>query len=408
MEAKLDLNEMLNRAPLEREMPFSPEEYSDRVRRVQDKMRADGVDILVINSTPNLGYLTGYDTTMPCGYTVGILPVDGDVSLHCSELESPCALLCSTIERTYLYRWHEAQDTATQLGQILIDLGAANKRIGLEMGNAETFSNVAFDTESYLRLKEMMPEAKFVNASELVLSIRKIKSPAELACMRSAGEYTAIGLDASLDALEEGRTENEVVAAGYAAMIAAGSELMSIDPMIITGKRTGYMPHIAYRRTPIHKGDSVYLEYSGCHYRYNAPSMRSGVVGKPSEGLRRLSDASLKVVDLLLENIRPGRTGHEVAQIAAQGLNDAPKDTFFHGAFGYSIGMGFQPTWTEAPVYIADGCHEELKPGMTFHMPICVWVPTDKYGIGFSESVVVTEDGCDQITPVRERRLVVR
>ncbi|MDZ7840401.1 MAG: Xaa-Pro peptidase family protein [Gammaproteobacteria bacterium] len=404
----MDLNEMLNRAPLERDMAFSSEEYNGRVRRVQEQMRADGIDILVISSTPNLGYLSGYDTTMPCGYTVGILPVDGDISLHCSELESPCALLCSTIEQTYVYRWHEGQDTATQLGQILIDLGAAHKHIGVEMGNAETFSNVAFDTESYLRLKELMPEAKLVNASKLVLSVRKIKSQAELAYMRTAGEYTAIGLDASLRALEEGRTENEVVAAGYAAMIAAGSELMSIDPMIMTGKRTGYMPHIAYRRTPIHRGDPVYLEYSGCHYRYNAPSMRSGVVGPPSDGLRRLSDAALKVVDLLLENIRPGRTGHEVAEIAAQGLKDAPEDTYFHGAFGYSIGMGFQPTWTEAPMYIAENCHEELQPGMTFHMPICVWVPTEKYGIGFSESVAVTGDGCTQLTPVRERQLVVR
>jgi hypothetical protein len=48
-------------------------------------------------------------------------------------------------------------------------------------------------------------------------------------------------------------------------------------------------------------------------------------------------------------------------------LEDMP-GTLFHGGFGNSIGMEFQPTWTEAPMYIADGIEREL--GITFHLPI--------------------------------------
>ncbi len=55
----------------------------------------------------------------------------------------------------------------------------------------------------------------------------------------------------------------------------------------------------------------------------------------------------------------------------------------FHGGFGYSIGMGFQPTWTEAPMYIADGIEREREPGITFHPPIRAWVPA-QYGFGFT------------------------
>jgi Xaa-Pro dipeptidase len=404
----MNLVQALETSPLPRELAFAESEYKERVRKTQKLMVERGVDILLISSTPNLGYLTGYDSTMSCGYTIGILGQTGEVALHCSELEAPCALLFSTIKKIDVFYWYEAQDTATQLAGILADLGGNGKRIGLEMGNAETFASGAFDTKSYLKLAEKLPKATFVDATRLVLDVRLIKSPAEVKHMKQAGQYTWTGLKASLDAAAEGKTDNQIVAAGYGAMIAAGSELMSIDPMIMTGKRAGYMPHITYKRITLRKGDAIYLEYSGCHERYNAPGMRSAVIGTPPDGTKRLADASIKVLELLLENIKPGRTGDEVAKIAKKGFDIAPKDWFFHGGYGYAIGMGFQPTWTENPVYIAEGSDTVLKPGMCFHLPICAWVPTDKYGIGFSESIHVTETGCETLTPGKDRFLHVR
>ncbi len=404
----MNLVDALEQSPLPRELAFAESEYRERVRKTQKLMSERGIDVLLVSSTPNLGYLTGYDSTMSCGYTIGILGQTGDVALHCSELEAPCALLFSTIKKIDVFYWYEAQDTATQLAGILADLGANGKRIGLEMGNAETFASGAFDTKSYLRLAELLPKVKFIDATRLVLDVRLIKSPAEVKHMKQAGQYTWTGLKASLDAAAEGKTDNQIVAAGYGAMIAAGSELMSIDPMIMTGKRAGYMPHIPYKRIKLKKGDAIYLEYSGCHERYNAPGMRSAVIGTPPDGTKRLADASIKVLELLLENIKPGRTGDDVAKIAKKGFDTAPKDWFFHGGYGYAIGMGFQPTWTENPVYIAEGSNTVLKPGMCFHLPICVWVPTDKYGIGFSESIHVTESGCETLTPGKDRFLHVR
>ncbi|MEE2979930.1 MAG: Xaa-Pro peptidase family protein [Pseudomonadota bacterium] len=404
----MDLVEILNESPLPKELAFSEAEYAGRVARFQARMVEDGIDVLIISSTPNLGYLTGYDSTMSCGYTMGILGTTGDVALHCSELEAPCALLFSTIRDIKQFYWYEGRDTATQLGEILRDRGAGDKRIGIEMGNPETFASGAFDTESYLHLVKALPDASFVNATTLGLDMRMVKSDAEVAYMRQAGELTGIGLKATIEATAEGRTDNEIVAAGYGAMIAAGSELMSIDPMCTTGPRTAYMPHIPYKRARLEKGHPIYLEYSGCYERYNAPGMRSACIGEPSDGLRRLSDASIATLELLLENIKPGRTGDDVAQIAKHGFEDAPEGVYFHGGYGYSIGMGFQPTWTENPRYIAEGSETVLEPGMTFHLPICTWVPADKIGIGFSESIAVTETGCETLTSSGDRVLAIR
>jgi Xaa-Pro aminopeptidase len=252
-----------------------------------------------------------------------------------------------------------------------------------------------------------LPIARFDDATNLVQELRLRKSPRELEYMRQAGEFSWIGLQASIGAVAPGRTDNQVVAAGYEAMISAGSELMSIDPIIFVGERAGWAPHNMYKRVPLKVGDATYMEYSGNYQRYNAPMMRSVVIGPPSDGVRRLADASIHTVELLIENIKPGRTGHDVAIAAKKGLAPVEDEIYFHRGYGYAVGLGFQPTWTEGPMYIAEGIERVLEPGMTFHLPMCIWVPGE-YGVGFSETVVVTDTGCEVVTPGVRRELVVK
>ena len=396
----------LKKKPYKPDFPFPVAEYAKRVKKAQRAMARQGIDMHLISFTQNLGYLTGYDTTMPSGYTVCLLPAKGAVGLHCSELEGCCALQSSTIKNIELYRWYDAQDTGSQLGKVLRERGYDGKRIGIEMRNPETFTMGAFDTGSYLTLKKMLPNAEFVDTTDLIMELRLIKSTSELAYMRKAGDISWRGLNAALAEIGEGRSDNDVIAAGHRALIASGSELMSADPMIMSGERTGWMPHVPYKRHALKPGDSIYLEFTGTYHRYNAPAMRSAAVGTVTDEVRRLTDVSLATVELILEHAKPGRTGHDVAHDVGKVLR-RHKDFYFHGAFGYSIGMSNQPTWGEAPMYIAEGIERELKAGMCFHCPICIFVPRGA-GLDFSESITITRNGCDILGPGLERELKVR
>jgi Xaa-Pro aminopeptidase len=392
---------------LEPELPFPRDEYQGRLERVRRRMGEQGIDVLLVSNTSNWCYLTGYDSTMPSCYSIGLVPLDGDLSIHTAELEVPNVLYNSTVTDIIVYEWYDARSTAQQLADALLERGFDGKTIGVEMGYPETFAIGAYDARSYLTLTEKLPNATFLDATELILAERVIKTPAELAMMRKAGEYTWAGLQATLAAAAEGRADNEIVAAGYQAMVGAGSELMSIDGMCLVGHRAGLGPHMPFKRTTLRQGDTIYLEFTGTYNRYNAPSMRSAVIGPPSEAVRRLADAAVETLDLLIENIAPGRTGDEVAQACEKPLSAFADDAWFHGGFGYSIGLGLQPSWTEAPMYISRGEERVLQPGMTFHLPICVFAPGE-HGVGFSESVAVTASGCEVLTPGIERHLVVR
>jgi len=231
---------------------------------------------------------------------------------------------------------------------VLRKRGYDGKRIGIEMRNPETFTIGAFDVGSFLTLQKMLPNAEFVDTTDLIMELRLIKIAQEIAYMREAGKLTMRGLFASLAAVGEGKFDNDIIAAGHHAMIASSSELMSADPMIMSGERTGWMPHVPYKRHAIKRGDSIYLEYTGTYHRYNAPAMRSAAVGNVTKEVQRLTYISLETVKLILEHARPGRTGHDVARDAGKILRKH-KDIYFHGALGYSIGMSNQPTWGEAP-----------------------------------------------------------
>ena len=49
-------------------------------------------------------------------------------------------------------------------------------------------------------------------------------------------------------------------------------------------------------------------------------------------------------------------------------------------------------------MYIAEGNHRVLEPGMTFHTPHSFRIPA-QFVIGASESIAVTETGCEILTP---------
>lgn len=202
----MDLLEALRDRPHSPDLGFGPEEYRRRVGRVQQAMRDDGIDVLLISNVSNLTYLTGYDSALPSGYAVGILPDEGEIALHCSTCEAVCALESSTIRDIRLFDWHEGGDTGPQLADMLLDRGCGSKRIGVETRNPETFATGAMDAASFEQLKRRLPGAELVDASDTVMRLRLVKSAGEIAHMRRAARYTRAGLSAGIDAAGDSST----------------------------------------------------------------------------------------------------------------------------------------------------------------------------------------------------------
>jgi len=67
----------------------------------------------------------------------------------------------------------------------------------------------------------------------------------------------------------------------------------------------------------------------------------------PNQEANTVMEANRRTLELLYSNVRAGRTAHEVAVEVKKGVEGVDGMIFRSGHFGYSIGLGFPPTWTD-------------------------------------------------------------
>ena len=156
---------------------------------------------------------------------------------------------------------------------------------------------------------------------------------------------------------------------------------------------------------PVKAGDTVMMEVGAFVRRYVGAIMHTVVVGEPSRAIARLVKASDNTLKLIAETVKPGRTAHEVALEVKKGLDDVAEEAYSTGMFGYAVGLSFPPTWREGRFMIAEGVHEPMVPNMTFLSPITLRLP-GTLGIGFTETMLVTETGCEVLT-AHDRSLTI-
>lgn len=296
----------------------------------------------------------------------------------------------TAIRTIHTVLWKRMDEATGQLVDILGNLGAGSARIGIEARRP------GLNPFTAGRLRASIPQASFVDATDLVLKVRAVKSPGEIAYLRAAARLSSLGMEAAIQVIHPGATENDVAAAAMHAIVKGGGEYFCIDPIVRAGKRSD-VTHGTAKRGPIQPGDAVLMEFGGVFQRYCAPLLRTAVIGKPSPELRHLCDTSLSAMDLLYRHLRPGRNIDEVARAAAKALADLDPSVQMRGYFGYAVGIGFPPSWGERSVEIAEGHAEILQPGMAFHTHRSMRVP-GTMGVGFSETVVITESGFIALT----------
>jgi Xaa-Pro dipeptidase len=380
---------------VEKELIFEVSEYASRLRNVRASMSAQGLDTLLVHDFPNIFYLTGHQTFGLANYHCLIVTMRGDPVLVVRSLESAIARKYSWLEEFAI--WQDHEDPVDITVEALKQRGWATGRIGIEERSA--YLSVAAAN----KLRDVLPGVELQYASGLIEQLRRIKSRQEIDYIRRTAKLTVVGIECAVEEACRGKTENDVAAAATAAMYRGGSEFMAREPTVNSGPRSG-IAHTTFRRRELVTGDSVLLEMSACYNRYSAPLMRTISIGEPSDQLKRMSDACIAALQAAIEQCRPGRTAGDVEGAFSSALKAAGFNVGKRA--GYSIGIGFPPTWMEA--HIIPLKREDptvLEPGMAFHIASALREP-DRYGAACSESVLITKTGCELLTHCDERLFV--
>lgn len=383
----------------EKRLAFSVDEYRARVARVQATLADKQLDALLCYNLASICYLTGLESIAVHKYWLCIVPRAGDPVLLVQDFESHNALLSAWVSQvaTYAIFADPVAETARTLAAMRVD----RTSLGVEMGPASSLS-----ARDFSRLRDALPGARLVDASDLVACAAAIKSGAEIAYLREAGRISSAAMLAALEVIAEGRTDNDVAAAAAECLIREGSEYMCYQPIVTVGARSG-VPHSTFQRIPIGRGEAVFMEFGACVRRYSSPVMRTAVIGKPSDKMRHMFELCLASVNTSISNLKPGAVADDVAAASERAMGPLPKGWVWHGYYAYSIGLGFPPEWADCgEIDVVRGSRSILQPGMVFHCSTSIRDP-GKLGTTCSETVLIMPDGCETLTHL-PRQLFVR
>jgi Xaa-Pro dipeptidase len=381
-----------------KDLHFSLEEYHDRLSKLRAAMETRGVEVLLSYTPENIYYLSGYETPGYYTYQCAIVPLVAEPIMFTRYLEETNVRGLSWIDTRAYY--NDNQDPVAETIRTLQEYGLADKTIGVE--EQSWFLTVA----DYRRLQEGLPNATFKDASNTVEQLRLIKSDQEIAYIRQAAAACDEGMRRAIEVAAAGKTENDLALALYAGALAHGSEYMSLPPFVASGYRSA-LAHATWSGRELVEGEVVFLEHAGVIHRYSAALIRVLSVGEPPDKVKRMDEAARAGLRAAIATAAPGVPAFEVDRACRGAIRGLGFGDYFRHRTGYSIGINFPPDWGEG--YIMSIKESEPRPlaaGMTFH-----FVPgLFDYGhaaVGCSQTVLITEDGCEPLSTIPEQLFVV-
>ena len=366
---------------------FDQAELSDRVRRTQQEMRDRELDLLILTEQGDIHYLTGARDLLGTLPMVLVVPADGIYTLVTRAVDGHAFRPQCAESRIVEYFDHESPLEA--ISTAVREYGQGGGRLGVSL-QGTGISPALID-----RLRAELGEFEWIDASRIVWELCAVKSDAELAHMREAARIADLALEDALDAMRPGVLDQDVAAALVAGMLRHGSHMTPGYYQVVSGRRT-LTAHATHNGSRLDRGDHVLFEFTACRYRYNAPLMRTAVLGQPSDDMCRMHDAATQALEAAMAAMRPGVTSGEVHQAANAVLDEFGMGHLRPHRTGYLVGASPAATsggWPQGHILnLRAGDASVLRTNMTFHLPMALYLPSAA-AIGVSETVVVTPGG---------------
>lgn len=381
-------------------LPFSVEEFEGRQARLRRALTAAGLDGILLFRQESMYYLTGYETFGFCFFQCLYLSVDGKLFLLTRSADLRQAQLTSTIADIHVWVDGVPGGPTPQLRALLDAAGARGSRLAVEYDSHGLTARWGRELD-----EAMAGFCHLEDHSGLVSALRVVKSAAELAHVRRAGELADDALDAGLPLIGPGADEGPILAAMQGAVFAGGGDYPGNEFIIGSGERALLCRYAAPRRR-LDDDDQLTLEFAGVYRHYHVAMMRTVLVGAVHPQHRAMFDAARDALAACDEALRPGATAHDVFHAHARVVDAAGLRRHRLNACGYSLGARFTPSWMDEPMF-HDGNEQVIEPGMVMFMHMILMNSDAGRAMTLGETVIVGESGNERLSR-HARELIVR
>jgi Xaa-Pro aminopeptidase len=368
-------------------------DYTARLQRVQALMAVQGVDLLFLQRSANLHYLTGIareeqnfgNTMYPGEWLTGAWVVPG---------RAPILTIPRMLAAFHL-------DIAGYDVRVLPDAGdpAALARDVLDALGVPAAAAIALDdrawAETLLGIQALRPAARFVSAAPIMRPLRLIKDEDELAIMRHAGAITEAAFADVLPRLRHGMTTLDLITEVNYQLKRHGSTA----PSFVTAfyNMGANFPFDFHNREetqllPLDAPVSVSFDFGAVYDGYCYDFGRSVFFGDPGATYRRVYELVMGAQAAGIAALRAGNTCEQADAAARAVIADAGYGEAFRHRLGHGIGMD-----VHEPPFLTAGDTTVLQPGMCFTVEPSIFIP-HQLGCRVEDVVVVREQGGEPLT----------
>lgn len=386
---------------------FDRSELERRAQRAREMMDSQGLDALLVTGDFSAGmnyyYLSGHQ---PRDYQLNysrphvmVLPREREPFLWVYEVNEQNARHTSWVEDVAAYG---PPFSGTALAQAMNDRGMGSGIIGAELGMDQ---RLAMPLSEWQALLDGI-DAEVRDATDIVWSLRAIKSDAETQYIRRAGEINHRALEAGFAALHPGDSEVDVARAVGSALVEAGAYRPPYGQILIVSeaksRELGQSSRMLgpLEQYTLNPGDLLFVDSGAILEGYWGEFNRMAVVGSPTAEQRRHHDNIRTVVRRSLdEGLRPGQSFRKVIELMASFYRDAgyPEETFAHylGPPFMHLCHGVGLAGSEPP-FVRYDSEQVLEPGMVLSCE--AYLRADGMTYGSEEDVRITENGCELLS----------
>jgi Xaa-Pro dipeptidase len=368
-------------APPLQQPVLSPEIFARRIDRLQQELKTQKLDLLVVEPSTNFQYLAGYNPGRSERLILLMVPVAGAPVVICPSFEVERLKRNSAIADV---RGWEEQD----------DPWALVKTAGRVMKPPRRNGVVALEPstsfESSLHLHDNLGGWKMVNGAAVTQRLRIVKAPEEIALIRRAIDATEAAIAATFAQLAVGMTERDVAQLLSREMSSRGSPgggLVQFGP-------SSALPHGGPSAGKLGRETVVLIDAGSRIEGYTSDITRTVWFGDaPSDEFKKVFNLVHDAQTAAMQAGRPLLTQcQEMDRWARKVITDGGYGQFFLHRLGHGMGMD-----GHEPPYLVEGNETRLEPGMVFTIEPGIY-QLGKWGVRIEDDCVMGENGVEVLS----------
>jgi Xaa-Pro aminopeptidase len=265
--------------------------------------------------------------------------------------------------------------------------------------------NVGFESHyltynQFEELKKHFEGVEIKPAANLVEELRIVKEPHEIDLIKKAQEITDKTFTHILEYIKPGVTERDLACEMEYFMKKNGADGIAFDTIVASGSRSS-LPHGRASERNLQPGDFITMDFGARYSWYCSDMTRTVFLGRPDDTQVKIYNIVLEAQQRALEYIKSGLLGKDVDRVARETIDK----NGYGNNFGHGLGHGVGIEIHESPRLSPKG-DMELLPGMVVTVEPGIYI--ENYGgVRIEDLVVVTRNGCDNLTKSDKHLIII-